>query len=119
MRVHAHLADQPEPVEALQQRLVAYHEQTQPLVEFYRAQPNTDDVTSNEPCDGSDADHQLAVGCIAVVVADTSWQPITPIIGNLVGQLDLQARSELEVELVCPNPRYAAYATSDLCPKQP
>jgi Flp pilus assembly protein TadG len=89
------------------------------LVEFYRAQPNTDDVTSNEPCDGSDAAHALAVGCIAVVVADTSWQPITPIIGNLVGQLDLQARSELEVELVCPNTRYAAYASSDLCPKQP
>ena len=89
------------------------------LVRFFRSQPNSNDVTSNEPCDNSDAGHQMAVGCIAVVVTDTSWQPITPIIGNLVGQLDLQARSELKVELVCPNTRYADYATSDLCPKQP
>ena len=89
------------------------------LVNFYQAGPNSDNVEANAPCDNSDSTHALAVGCIAVVTVDTSWQAITPIIGNLVGSLNLSARSELAVELVCPNPAYLAYATSDLCPKQP
>lgn len=82
-------------------------------VRFYRSQPNSDDVVLNGEC----AD--IAVGCIAVVVADTTWSPITPIVGNILGPLNLQARSELAIELECPNPAFIAYATSDLCPKQP
>lgn len=83
------------------------------LVGYYKAQPNTDDVVANGTCD------PIAVGCIAVVTAKTSWTPITPIIGNLIGPIDLEARSELAIELVCPNTKFAAYATHDLCPKQP
>ena len=83
------------------------------LTTFYRALPNSDDVTSNPAC------NPIAVGCIAVVAADAQWTPATPIIGNLIGPITLHARSELEIELVCPNSAFASYATSDLCPKQP
>jgi Flp pilus assembly protein TadG len=83
------------------------------LTHFYRALPNSDDVTSNPAC------NPVAVGCIAVVTGDAQWTPITPIIGNLIGPITLHARSELEVEFVCPNSAFANYATSDLCPKQP
>jgi hypothetical protein len=83
------------------------------LTQFYRAQPDSDDVTSNAVC------NPVAVGCIAVVAGDAQWQAMTPIIGNFIGPITLHARSELEVEFVCPNAAYAAYATSDLCPKQP
>ncbi len=88
------------------------------VVTFFRAQPSADDVESNSPC-GTDAAHPMAVGCIAVVDAETTWQPITPIIGSIVGPINLEARSELSVELVCPNAAFAAYASADLCPKQP
>ena len=89
------------------------------LVNFYRDEPNTDNVEANPRCDNSDASHAIAVGCIAVVKAQANWQAITPIIGDLVGPINLEARSELAIELVCPNPEFAAYATSNLCPKQP
>ena len=83
------------------------------LTRFYRALPNTDDVTANAVC------NPVAVGCIAVVAGDAQWQALTPIIGSLLGPMTLHARSELEVEFVCPNSAYADYATSNLCPKQP
>jgi Flp pilus assembly protein TadG len=89
------------------------------IVALYRQTPNTDDVESNEPCDNSDDEHAIAVGCVAVVEADATWQPITPIIGNIVGTISLTAQSELPIEFVCPNAIYPAYATADLCPKQP
>ena len=89
------------------------------LVNFYRAGPNTDNVEMNPPCDNSDATHQIAVGCIAVVDAQATWQAVTPIVGNLIGPINLEARSELSIELVCPNAVYPAYATADLCPRQP
>lgn len=89
------------------------------VVAFYRRNPNTDDVETNEPCDNSDPSHSIAIGCVAVVVVEAPWQPITPLIGNIVGPITLSGRSELQVEFVCPNPGIAAYATSDLCPKQP
>ena len=89
------------------------------LVNFYRAGPNTDDVELNEPCDNSNATHSIAVGCIAVVNAQATWQAVTPIVGNLIGPITLDARSELAIELVCPNAVFPAYATADLCPRQP
>lgn len=83
------------------------------LTRFYRALPNSDDVTSNPVC------NPVAVGCIAVVAGDSQWSAITPIIGNFIGPITIRARSELEVEFVCPNSAFASYSTSDLCPKQP
>lgn len=89
------------------------------IAAFYRQNPNPDDVESNEPCDNSDDQHRIAVGCIAVVTTDATWQAITPIIGNFIGPISLSARSELAIEFVCPNPAFPAYATAASCPKQP
>ena len=82
------------------------------LVSFYRALPNVD-PTTNAQCT------TMAVGCVAVVTARASWQPITPIVGQIIGPIDFVARSEIQVEFVCPNAAIPAYATSAGCPKQP
>lgn len=88
------------------------------IVAFYKQSPNADDVETNEPCDNSDDEHMIAVGCIAVVEANASWQPITPLLGAVVGNISMTGRSELPIEFVCPNPAFPQYATADLCPKQ-
>lgn len=82
------------------------------LVRFYKVRPNND-PTTNPQCT------TLAVGCIAVVIAKADWQPITPIIGSLIGPIQFRGQAEIPIEFVCPNPRIAAYATSDTCPRQP
>jgi hypothetical protein len=89
------------------------------IVAFYRQNPDPTDVETNEPCDNSDDEHAIAVGCIAVVETEATWQAITPIIGNFMGPISMTARSELPIEFVCPNLAFASYATADLCPKQP
>ena len=89
------------------------------VVAFYRRNPDTDDVESNEPCDNSDPEHSIAVGCVAVVIVEAPWEPITPLIGNIIGPITLTGRSELPIEFVCPNPGIAAYATAANCPRQP
>lgn len=88
------------------------------IVAFYKQSPNADDVETNQPCDNSDDEHMVAVGCIAVVEAEASWQPITPLLGAVVGNISMTGRSELPIEFVCPNPAFPQYATADLCPKQ-
>ena len=82
------------------------------VVHFYREDPN-DDPTTNPECT------LMATGCIAVVTAKVDWSAITPIVGSIIGPITFTARSELPVELVCPNPKYPSYATSAMCPKQP
>jgi len=64
------------------------------LVRFQHQLPNADPM-ANTACS------PMAVGCIAVVVARADWSAITPIIGQLIGPISLQARSELPVEYVC------------------
>jgi Flp pilus assembly protein TadG len=83
-----------------------------PVIAFRKQLPN-DDVTSNPACT------PISTGCVAVVTAKATWSAITPVIGALIGPIDLTARSELPVEFVCPNPAFPAYATSASCPKQP
>ena len=89
------------------------------LVTYFRADPDIDDVASNEPCDDSDVEHMIAVGCVAVVNIEASWQPITPLVGNIVGPLPLSARSELPIEFVCPNLSIPEFDDSSECKKQP
>jgi Flp pilus assembly protein TadG len=82
------------------------------VVMFHRSLPN-DDPTSNPVC------ATMATGCVAVITAESDWTAITPIVGSIVGPINLAARSELPVEFVCPNPSIAAYASSSDCPRQP
>jgi Flp pilus assembly protein TadG len=84
-----------------------------PVVAFYKEEPDLDDPTANPPCT------TIVTGCVAVVTARVDWSAFTPIIGSIIGPITLTGRSELQVEFVCPNVKYPSYATANLCPKQP
>jgi Flp pilus assembly protein TadG len=89
------------------------------LVGFFKKGPNQD-VATNEPCDNSTDERALSVGCVVVVTPTTTWQAITPLIGTLIGPIDMQARSELPIEFVCPDSDILEFDTSGECPnKQP
>ena len=80
-------------------------------VGFYQM---ADDGTPDygDPCD------LVAVGCLAVVSFEATYQPITPMIGDLVfgGGVDFTAQSILSVEYRCPNDDFP---NANQCPKQP
>jgi Flp pilus assembly protein TadG len=58
----------------------------------------------------------LSIGCNATVHYSSDFRAITPIIGNLIGTLTLNAESSVPIEYVCPN---SQIPSSDDCPKQP
>ena len=58
--------------------------------------PNEIDVTFGIPDCGS----TVLVGCTAQVTVDHQWTAITPIIGNLVGPIQLSSTTEMKVERV-------------------
>jgi hypothetical protein len=66
----------------------------------------------SDPCD------LVAVGCLAVVSFEATYEPITPIISNLIfgSGVDFTAQSILSVEYRCPNDDFPSAAQ---CPKQP
>ena len=74
------------------------------------ADDGTPDYT--DPCD------LVAVGCLAVVSFEATYQPITPIISNFIfgSGVDFTAQSILSVEYRCPNDDFPSAAQ---CPKQP
>ena len=59
----------------------------------------------------------VAVGCLAVVSFEATYQPITPIVSNLLFKtgVTFTAKSVLPVEFTCPDNSLAAAQ----CPKQP
>lgn len=62
----------------------------------------------------------IAVGCLAVVSFEATYQPFTPLIGNIIFKngVTFSARSVLSVEFSCPlNPTDGVAAAN--CPKQP
>jgi Flp pilus assembly protein TadG len=80
-------------------------------VAFYQVEEDGSPDLDN-PCD------LVAVGCLAVVSFEGTYQPITPMIGNIVfgDGVTFEARSVLSVEYRCPNADFPAAAD---CPKQP
>jgi Flp pilus assembly protein TadG len=80
-------------------------------VGFYHAATDGTPDTSS-PCS------PVAVTCLAVVSFEATYQPITPLIGNILfkGGVTFSAKSVLSVEYSCPN---AVFATANKCPKQP
>ena len=79
-------------------------------VNFWQLNPDGTPDTST-PCD------LVANGCLAVVSFEATYQPITPIIGNIVFKngVTFKASSTLVVEYFCPN----STVTAANCPKQP
>jgi len=80
------------------------------LVEFYHQES---DGMLGDPC------ATVTVGCIAVVTPMSDWSLITPVLSSIIGPMTFEARSELPIELVCPDVDVAQYATSAGCPRQP
>ena len=80
------------------------------LVEFYQQDSNGE---LDDPC------ATVTVGCIAVVTPMSDWTLITPVLSSIIGPITFEARSELPIELVCPDADVAQYATSTGCPRQP
>lgn len=91
------------------------------VISFYKSVPNGADPTLNPQCVTTNvvSTTTMGTGCVAVVTARFNWTALTPIVGSVIGPISLMARSEIPVEFVCPNPRYAAYASASSCPKQP
>ncbi len=84
-------------------------------VNFYRAADDgTPDTTATCPIGAAS---YIAVGCLAVVNFQGSYQPITPIIGAIVfgNGVTFTAETVLPVEYSCPN----STQTAAQCPKQP
>jgi len=80
-------------------------------VAFYQTKTDGTPDTS-DPCSPA------AVGCLAVVSFEATYQPITPIISNILfgSGVTFTAESVLSVEYSCPN---STYPTAADCPKQP
>ncbi|HEX5826850.1 MAG TPA: TadE/TadG family type IV pilus assembly protein [Candidatus Limnocylindrales bacterium] len=80
-------------------------------VDFYQMASDGTAAT-DDPC------NLVAVGCLAVVSFEATYQPITPIVANIVfgSGVTLRAESVLTVEYRCPNENLT---TPSKCPKQP
>jgi len=80
-------------------------------IDFYNdagdGTPNTSD-----PCAAP-----ISYGCLAVVSFESTYRPLTPIIGNILFKngVTFTATSILTVEYSCPNTTH----TAAQCPKQP
>ena len=85
------------------------------FVRFFRDGPNLTTPTANPVC----AAGTIAVGCVAIVMAESDWT------GDHADHRPdhrpdhLQGRSQVPVEFVCPNASIPAYASSAGCPRQP
>jgi Flp pilus assembly protein TadG len=84
-------------------------------VNFYQVNADGTPNTST-PC----ALSQIAVGCMATVGFEATYQPITPLIGNIIFKngVTFTASSSLSVEYSCPANRNDGAAAAN-CPKQP
>ena len=89
------------------------------LVNFYKQEPFGTDPTTHAVCNPLAVPSTMAVGCVAVVDVHASWRAITPIIGTIIGPIDFNAKSVVQIEFVCPNPKIPAYTDPNNCPKQP
>jgi Flp pilus assembly protein TadG len=81
-------------------------------VGFYMPKTTDGSPDTTKPC------NPVAVSCLAVVSFEATYEPITPIISNILFKngVTMTAKSVLTVEYSCPN---AVFTTADKCPKQP
>ena len=59
------------------------------------------DATDTTPC------NPIAIGCIAVVKVTGTYQPLTPVIGQIIGTIDVSSTTKMPIERVCSNPTTA------------
>ena len=74
------------------------------------------DVTFRSPTDATDCDPNpsdgttLKIGCLAVVEVSGRFEALTPIIGQIIGPIDLTSETKIPIERVCSNPTPAPLA---------
>lgn len=80
-------------------------------IDFYQQDPTTGLPDTSQTCS------PVAVKCLAVVSFESTYRPLTPIIGNILFKngVTFKATSILTVEYSCPNLTH----TAAQCPKQP
>ena len=80
-------------------------------ISFKKPTPNAD-PSLNANCT------TIAVGCVAIVRFETTYQPITPIVKNIMfpAGVTFVATSSEVIEFTCPN---ATTTVATNCPKQP
>ncbi len=61
-------------------------------------------VAYRNPADSAACSSPMSIGCLAVVTVTGHFQPLTPIIGQLMGPVTLTSTSKLPIERVCSNP---------------
>jgi Flp pilus assembly protein TadG len=66
-------------------------------------------VTYRDPTDTATCTAP-AIGCIAVVTVVGRWQPLTPILGQIIGPMSVTSTSKIPIERVCTNPTPAPLA---------
>jgi hypothetical protein len=87
------------------------------IVVAFHEPGDADDPTPDDPSTYPECP-TLLIGCVAVVEISHPIQPITPVIGNIIGSITLRTVAQMPVELVCPSVTgYFTVASS--CPKQP
>lgn len=125
-REGARLAIVNQDIPTIRQRTIDQSVMVAPTVDvnFY-IPPANPSLTPTAPC-GSFTGSGTVVdppsnGCVVVVEANAQFRAITPIIGTLLGPIDLVARSTASVEFRCPRPDVAGHPFADpsQCPKQP
>lgn len=82
-------------------------------IDFFQVKPDGSPDTS-VPC------ATIAVGCLAVVSFEATYQPITPFVSNIIFKngVTFEAQAVLSVEYSCPLVQ-TDYSAALLCPKQP
>lgn len=95
---------------ATQQTAIAETVAPSVTVSFKKATPNAD-PSLNENCS------PIGFGCVAIVRFETTYQPITPIIKNILfpGGVTFVTTSSAVIEFTCPT----SSITAANCPKQP
>ena len=71
--------------------------------------PTAVDVTYRNPTD-TGACTAMEIGCLAVVEVTGHFQPLTPIIGQFLGAMDVSSTTTIPIERVCSNPPPAPLA---------
>jgi Flp pilus assembly protein TadG len=59
--------------------------------------------TTTSPTDTTTCTPTLTIGCIAVVKVTGQFQPLTPVIGQLIGLVSLSSTAKVPIERVCSN----------------
>jgi Flp pilus assembly protein TadG len=63
------------------------------------------DVTDTGDCQSPPTDPPVVtIGCIAVVEVTGKFQPLTPVIGQIIGAVDVTSTTKMPVERPCTNP---------------